>query len=258
MNKLILILLSLSVFLFSCKKPSAITTVPDKIVKKDTVMVMDEVCVKNITFSTFSSKAKVEYNDGKTNISANLQIRIRKDSLIWLSGTMFGFEGIRATISKDSVWIINKLDKAYSIYSIKELGKKLNINLTYNIIEAILVGNVPIKQDIKDNVIRQDDKVLLTQKDKDLTIYNQINKTSCKQEKLDVKQNDGMGTAVINYTNFNVLNDFVFSYYNTVNIDYIDQTGSHKTQMIINHNKVDLNENNLRFPFNIPNRYERK
>jgi len=258
MNKLILILISLSVFLLSCRKPPAATTIPTPIIKKDTVLVMDEVCVKNIDFTSFSSKAKVEYNDGNTNISANLQIRIKKDSLIWLSGTMFGFEGIRAMVTKDSVWIINKIEKSYANYSIKDLGKNLNINLTYEIIEAILVGNAPIKQQLKDKVTRQENFVILNQKDRDLTIDNQINNKSCKLEKLDVKQNEGFGNAAIVYSEFNLLNDMFFAYNNDVKINYIDQTGAHKTHMVINHNKVDLNDKNLRFPFNIPNRYERK
>jgi hypothetical protein len=68
----------------------------------------------------------------------------------------------------------------------------------------------------------------------------------------------GYGNAEINFANFNSLENMLFAFNNAIHISYTDQTGIHKTQMVINHNKVDLNLLNLKFPFNIPNRYERK
>jgi hypothetical protein len=258
MNRLLLTLMAASVFLFACRKQPAISTVTEKEIKKDTIIPMDKICINNLVYTTFSAKAKVDYNDGQTNVSANLSIRIKKDSLIWLSGSMLGFEGIRAMISKDSIWYINKLEKSYSAYSIQELGQKLNIDLTFDIIEALLVGNTPLLQRIKDKVNRQALIVSLTQTEKALTINNQINIANCKLEKLDVKQNEGYGSAEINFANFNSLNNMLFAYNNAINIKYTDLTGLHQTHMVINHNKVDLNDLNLKFPFNIPNRYVRK
>jgi hypothetical protein len=257
MNKIFLFLIA-SMFLFACRKPAAKSTVIDQTIKKDTIVPMDVVCIKNLVYTTFSSKAKVDYNDGQTNVSANLNIRIKKDSLIWLSGTMFGIEGIRAMISKDSVWYINKLEKTYSAYSINDLGKRLNINLSFQIIESILVGNTPLNQRIFDKVNKQETMISLTQNVDEVSIVNLISKLNCKLEKLEVEQHIGFGKAEINYANFNLLDEMLFAYNNSVNINYTDQTGSHKTLMIINHNKVDLNDANLKFPFNIPNRYERK
>jgi hypothetical protein len=258
MNKLLLIFTVATLVLFSCRKQPASTTTTDNIIKKDSIIPMDAVCIQNLVYTSFSSKAKVDYNDGQTNVTANLNIKIKKDSLIWLSGTMFGFEGIRAMISKDSIWYINKLEKTYSAYSLQDLGKKMNIDLTFEIIEALLVGNAPLIQRNQDLVRRDTLLVHLTQNEKDLTIINQINVANCKLEKLEVKQNMGYGNAEINFANFNSLENMLFAFNNAIHISYTDQTGIHKTQMVINHNKVDLNLLNLKFPFNIPNRYERK
>ena len=69
-----------------------------------------------ISFTTFSAKIDVDYQgtDGKKyNVNANL--RMYKDSVIWISVTgLFGIEGLRAYITKDSVKILNKLDKIYT------------------------------------------------------------------------------------------------------------------------------------------------
>ena len=258
MNRINIILVVTSLLFSACKKQPVKSTTKEHTIQKDTIIPMDVVCVKNMNFNTFSSKAKVDYNDGQNNVNANLNIRIRKDSLIWLSGTMFGIEGIRAMISPDSVWIVNKLEKTYSIFSVKELGQKLNIDLNFSIIQAILIGNTPFEQQQKDKVIRKDAVINLEQVDKGLTILNQINLNNCKLEKLEVKQLSGFGNAEVNYANFNLVNDLLFAFNNTVNISFTDHTGIHKTNMVINHNKIDINDINLKFPFNIPNRYERK
>ena len=78
----------------------------------------------------FSSKVDLEFrqNDGK-KINANGSIRMYKDSLIWISAGMFGIEGFRILINKDSVIILNKLEKKQSEFkcnlSVKNLSLKI-------------------------------------------------------------------------------------------------------------------------------------
>ncbi len=63
----------------------------------------------NINFTTFSAKINVDYQgtDGK-KYDVNANLRMYKDSAIWISITaIFGIEGLRAYITKDSVKILN-------------------------------------------------------------------------------------------------------------------------------------------------------
>src|SRR6516165_2254816 len=61
-----------------------------------------------ISFQTFSAKLNVDYidaDDKKYNVNATL--RMYKDSTIWVSvNAIFGIEGLRALITKDSVKIL--------------------------------------------------------------------------------------------------------------------------------------------------------
>ena len=67
---------------------------------------------QKIDFKTFSAKVDVDYKGGdgkKYNVNANM--RMYKDSVIWISVTaIFGIEGLRAYITKDSVKILNALN----------------------------------------------------------------------------------------------------------------------------------------------------
>ena len=97
---------------------------------------------KELKFDWFSAKFSAEYsNRGKKN-SFSGQIRIRKDSLIWISLTpMLGIEAIRLMISQDSVKLINRLNDTYFIGDYEYVNKFLNTNIDYDLLQAILLGN---------------------------------------------------------------------------------------------------------------------
>lgn len=54
------------------------------------------------------------------------QLRMRKDSIVWLSVTAtMGMEVLRAKISNDSVWILNRMEKTYLAEPVDSLAQQL-------------------------------------------------------------------------------------------------------------------------------------
>ena len=65
-----------------------------------------------------------------------------KDSVIWISITaLFGIEGLRAYITKDSVKIINKQDKVYTGRSVAYLQEVTALPLDLHSLQELLIGN---------------------------------------------------------------------------------------------------------------------
>jgi len=97
---------------------------------------------KELKFDWFSAKFSAEYsNKGKEN-SFNGQIRIRKDSMIWISLTpMLGIEAVRLMISQDSVKMINRLNDTYFIGDYEYVNHFLNTNIDFDLLQAFLLGN---------------------------------------------------------------------------------------------------------------------
>ena len=93
-------------------------------------------------FTWFSAKFSAEYsNKGKKN-SFSGQIRIRKDSLIWISLTpMLGIEAVRLMISQDSVKMINRLNDTYFTGDYEYVNRFLNTNIDFDLLQACLLGN---------------------------------------------------------------------------------------------------------------------
>ena len=94
-----------------------------------------------LKFDWLSAKFSADYeNNGKQN-SFNGQIRIRKDSLIWISLTpMLGIEAVRILITQDSVKMINRLNDTYFIGDYEYVNRFLNTNIDFDILQAFLIG----------------------------------------------------------------------------------------------------------------------
>jgi hypothetical protein len=113
----------------------------------DSAAIMESIGKKisdgRINFNTFTGKVKMDYSDqsGK-NQNATIFLKIHKDSLIWVSLTgALGVEGFRVLIKPDSVWLMDKLEKTYTIKSISSLQELTGLPFDFYAMQDVLVGN---------------------------------------------------------------------------------------------------------------------
>ena len=70
------------------------------------------------------------------------QIRMRKDSLIWLNVTAtMGVEVLRAKISNDSIWILNRMEKTYLAEPLDTVSAQLGMPLSLPLVQTLLLDN---------------------------------------------------------------------------------------------------------------------
>ena len=70
------------------------------------------------------------------------QIRMRKDSLIWLTVTAtMGVEVLRAKVSNDSVSFINRMEKTYLAEPLDSVSAQLGIPLSLPWVQTMLLNN---------------------------------------------------------------------------------------------------------------------
>ncbi|MBS7566056.1 DUF4292 domain-containing protein [Mucilaginibacter sp. Bleaf8] len=98
---------------------------------------------KQVSFNTFSGKAKTKLNiDGKTN-DVTLNIRIQHDQKIWVSITaLLGVEVARALITPDSIMVINRLQGVYIKKPFSYIHTYAGQQVNYKTVESLLIGNV--------------------------------------------------------------------------------------------------------------------
>ena len=164
MNKHILLgLLAVSI-LFSCKTIKTASGV--KMKKMSTAKLNGKVLDSNIDFTTLNAKAKanVVMNGNKNGITLN--VRMKKDSIIWVSATaLLGIEVIRMVVTPDSVHLLDRLGKKYYAQDFSFFEKQLNTPFDFNAFEDLLVGNVVhYNQDHLESSIKDDHYYLETRK----------------------------------------------------------------------------------------------
>lgn len=70
------------------------------------------------------------------------QLRMRRDSIAWLSVTAtMGVEVLRAKVSNDSIWIVNRLEKTYLAEPLDSLAIQLGMPLNMTWVENLLFDN---------------------------------------------------------------------------------------------------------------------
>ena len=216
--------------------------------------------VQEFHFDYMKAKAKFRYDDGKNNLKATAHIRIKKDSLIWMSiSATLGIEAARVMIAKDSMMVIDRLNKQYTILNYQDLSEKYNFRIDYDLLQSVLLGNLSSPIEKEDKVTKQPSHFLVLQDRGDVRMENYISLETMKLERaqwLDIPTNN---TLTINYTNFQMIDQAIFPYENQIILKYKGTgTTSKNTQINIDYNKAEVTDKKEKFPFNIPQKYERK
>ena len=70
------------------------------------------------------------------------QLRMRNDSIVWLSVTAtMGVEVLRAKVSNDSVWVVNRLEKTYLAEPLDTVSAKVGMPLSLPLVQLLLLDN---------------------------------------------------------------------------------------------------------------------
>ena len=217
--------------------------------------------VDQVDFDYLLAKSKVSFKSKEQDINnANVNLRIDKDSLIWLSVSGVGVEVARALITKDSVVIMDRIHREFSVYNYQELSQRFNFNLSFGLIQSLLIGNLPLPREPAQRVKNEKDYLLLRQHEGKVLVENYIGEENRKLKKLLVVEQPTKNSLTLDYEDFTVLNNFLFPYTSLVTVDYKSKNDGqpYQTVLRIRHNKVELTDKNPGFPFSIPPKYQRR
>ena len=230
--------------------------------KKVTPVVVGELSknlsIQEIDFEYFHGKARLNYSDGKKEREVKAHIRVRKDSVIWMTFSVIGVQGGKALINHDSITIVSAVDKEYFVFDYETLSQRFNFKIDYYVIQAAFLGNLIQARSDTDIVERQSTFDLLAQKEGTVSIKNYINASLSKIERVELTEADTKNSLSLNYTNFQKVEDRIFPFNGVINIFYKTPAGILNNVIAFEYNKAEVGDRELRFPFNIPRKYERR
>lgn len=191
-------------------------------------------------------------------IKANF--RLRNDSVIWMNFSKASFQLLTSLVGKDSVGALIKYpEKKYFSGSFIELKKILGIELSFELIEDILIGRmIGINKSKKTNVQINGDKYYLEFKnlnnglmENNYTIEYWINPTLLKCDSIAVYVKESETNMNISYNNWEQINTQYFPMNVNFNFTNLSDTVSLDLQY---KSPLKINEKQ-NFPFKVSAKY---
>lgn len=202
----------------------------------------------DLGFTTFNAKGKIEIELNGSSHSATINIRIKKDQVIWAYINASILPVAQAYITPDSVKVINLLQGTYIHKGFDFIRKYAGQSFDFKTLQAILTGNRP------GNFISPDDSYKVLQalgfelngyKDslKVKLTFNQV----FKPTGIDLDNQSQHQRLHVAYSNFMTIGNKAVPQ----SIAISSAVKSNAINLNLSYRKVDLNEN-IEFPFNPP------
>lgn len=219
-----------------------------------------DVEVEEIDFDYLHGKAAINltYENNQMDLKSN--IRIRRDSVIWMTFSMFGVQGGKALINKDSITVVNTVKKEYYVLSFPDLSKRVGFEVNFPMIQAAMLGNLLHPKSDSDEVSDDGANDFIQQQLDNLMVHNTVNRTDRKLKRVVLSQKANRNKLRLVYSNFQPLGGKSFPYQGSINVSYYpgESDAERTTSISIEYSKAEVGDRELKFPFNIPRKYERR
>ncbi len=218
-------------------------------------------------FKSLSAKFSAIYIEDKKKISFRGQLRIKKDSMIWVSiSPALGIEMVRLLITNDSIKFIDRIGYTYLISDFDYINKLINSTLDFDMLQAFLIGNdfsFFENGEFKASIDGMEYRLLTVGRRKlkkyvkanseefNIPIQNiWLNHENFKITKVMIKEvkQDGRKLYAL-YSDFDKIDNQLFPYH----LDF-EISSENQIDIQIDYSKITVNES-LKFPFTVPERY---
>ena len=222
----------------------------------------------NLSFNYLSAKLSLTYKKEQTSTNLRGQLRMREDSILWLSfSPAMGIEAARLILTQDSIKFINRLNKTYFVGQYKVLDTLISSTIDYVIIQSMILANELPYYKLDNYSVKVDDNMYLLMMEKKRKVKKSIKKgespTNVIVEKVWLDP-DNFRMRKVEMHEFSADNKKLVIHYN----DYQQVEGKwfpfnieimvfadKDISINVKYNKVQFNEK-LSFPFHIPSKYQ--
>lgn len=151
---------------------------------------------RNYDFSWFSGKASTELKSQDENISGSLQIRMKRDSVVWIAVKKFGIEAARVQVDKNQYTILYRLEGLYQRGNISDIGDILSIAPDFEDLQHLVFGNVILPDSQSTEVAVQGALYILTTRMDGIVIDYKINGHNLMLEGADITDRMGRKASI--------------------------------------------------------------
>jgi len=258
MNKTIL-LLALGLLMGSCARkatPTATTTGPG------TSVAVAEPAVRatNSSFLYLNAKGKAQITMKGNKQGANISLRMRRDSIIWVTAGLLGVEGVRAVLTPDSVRVVNKLEKTYFTGGYDYLSKLLNVPVSFAQMQALLLGDyLPAPAGTTPTIATEEaSRQRVSYPLAGVLVERLLQAGTGRVQQLKVSDAATQRNLTVDYSDFKSLEESGNLPFAHSVLIQAQQPSAGAATAAINYSKVNVGGERLSFPFAVPKGYKRQ
>jgi len=259
MNKLTL-LLALGLLAGGCARKAVPTATATNGPGTSVAVAEPTVRATNTTFLFLNAKGKAQINMKGNKQGANISLRMRRDSIIWVTAGLLGVEGVRAVLTPDSVRVVNKLEKTYFTGGYDYLSKLLNVPVSFAQMQALLLGDyLPAPAGTTPTVtVEEADRQRVSYPLAGVLIERLLQAGTGRVQQLKVSDAATQRNLTVDYSDFKPLEEpGNLPFANSVFIQ-AQQPAAGVVTAAINYSKVNVGRERLAFPFAVPKGYKRQ
>lgn len=212
----------------------------------ETDNIENKITELNISPDWISLNSKIKINKEGVKTEVNSIIRVKKDSVIWISlKASLGIEILRTMITPDSIYFMSKIDKTYFVKPISHLKSVVKTDINYFQIQEILFSSPKI---LNSNIVPYKSKIGKYISKSEYTTY--IINNFYRVEKMELSDTENK-KLTITFANYSFFEDIKSYYPKNLNIEV---SSEEKFTANIDFSKIEFNKNSL-LSFKIPSSY---
>jgi Domain of unknown function (DUF4292) len=243
-------------FFVSCKTQKKTVSPPDIVVtnsnNKDTLFqkIQEQSNSSKLVFKTMSIRSEVVFEDTKQKHTLGVDIRMKKDEMIWINVKFLGLPMAKALITPKKVSYYEKPNNTYFDGDYSILKQFIGLDLDFNKVQNLLLGKpfadisaAEFMMKLTDTMLKIEGNANAIKKE-----FNFDKNTLLLQEQL-LTQPAQQRNVMVKYPSYSAVENIILPAQM-----YIEASQQNKVAIDITHNKITLNEN-LTFPYSIPDGY---
>jgi hypothetical protein len=212
---------------------------------------MESFAPQETEYGYLQAKAKLvlEENSGKIT-RGTLQLRAKKDSLIWFSlSPGLGVEAVRGLLSQEKIQILNRMGTGDINLSYAEFEQRFGIRLTLGLFQNILWGNSPYPANFEDRLVRVGKKFELTQVRDQVRYFSKIDTRHGKVTELASTSIAGKGSLLASFPEYQNIAAQVFPIEALFKVTFEAPQVAQNFRIYITWTSLDPQADPLTFPF---------
>ncbi len=117
----------------AAEKGAAVERTPEYLMRK--------MITQQVDAEWMDARAKVNYDDGYMSIGATADIRLRRDSILWVAVRKLGFEVGRMLVTPDSVYVIDRINNEYLVKDLSYFTERYQVPADFQVLQSLILGN---------------------------------------------------------------------------------------------------------------------